>query len=233
MTELVLVPSPLVGPRTWTDVADVLRADGRTVHVADLRDVPTAPDAADEARRTLHSLLRDGAGRAALVLHSNAGLYAPLLVEAAQRDVEAVVLVDAGVAGAGPTVPLAPSRLLEHLAGLADADGLLPPWSRWWPADALAQVLPDPLVRAEVEAELRPVPLGYLHGRVPVPDVRVPSAYLRLSAAYDDELRTASARGWPTVSLDGGHLHQVVEPVEVARAIQVLLVTLGAGGGGR
>lgn len=233
MTELVLVPSPLVGPRTWTDVARVLRGDGRTVHVADLRDVPTAPDPADEARRTLRSLLRVAAGPVVLVLHSNAGLYAPLLVEAASRDVEAVVLVDAGVVGDGPTVPLAPARLLDHLAGLADEDGLLPPWSRWWPADALEQVLPDPRVRAEVEAELRPVPLGYLRGRVPVPDVRVPTAYLRLSAAYDDELRTASARGWPTASLDRGHLHQVVEPLAVTRAIQALLVTLGAGGDGR
>ncbi len=200
---LVLLPSPLLGPRVWQSVAGLLRAAGRETVVAAVGEVSTA-------------------GEVVLVPHSNAGLYVPGLTEG--RRVAGFVFVDAGLPPAGPgRVPLAPAAFREFLAGKADAGGLLPPWTQWW-GDGVDELFPDAATRAEVEAEQTRLPLAYFERTLPVPagwDGR-PGAYLAFGDTYADERAAAEARGWPTRTLDGGHLHMLIDPPAVATAIAAL-----------
>ena len=162
-----------------------------------------------------------------LVPHSNAGLYAAAL--AAARPVQAVVFVDAGLPSAAPATPTAPPGFRARLAGLAGDDGRLPPWTRWWPDQDLSQLFPDEDSRAAVEAEQRRLPLSYFDAEVPSPAgwERLPAAYLGFGETYADERTEAEARGWPVETLEGLHLHQLVDPGGVADALLRLLGRLG------
>ncbi len=203
MVDLLLVPSPLLGPSTWAPVAQLL--GGRVVRV-------------DEAVAAA-----DGLAEVVLVPHSNAGLWAPSLVE--QVGAVATVYVDAALPASAGAVPLAPPRFLEVLRGLADDDGLLPPWTGWWDAAEVDPLFPDPATRAAVAAEEPRLPLTYFTSTVDVPhgwDAH-PSAYLAFGATYAEEVAAATARDWPVTTLPGRHLHQLVAPAEVAAAITALV----------
>src|ERR1700694_4039093 len=103
----VLVHSPAVGPRTWSDVAAELRSQGNEVLVPSLLSVAMAPPPFwPEAVRCVRESLLDARNgtTVTLVLHSNAGLLAPVLVDGLGSRVEAIVFVDAGLpAREGPT----------------------------------------------------------------------------------------------------------------------------------
>ncbi|WP_200945060.1 MULTISPECIES: alpha/beta fold hydrolase [unclassified Nocardioides] len=200
----LLVPSPLLGPATWAPVAELL--GGRVVTV---------------------DAVEPGPADVVLVVHSNAGLHAPLL--ASRLGARATVYVDAALAGDGPDTGLAPPRFLDFLTGLADDDGLLPPWTHWWSEDDVRDLFPDPSTRARVEAEQPRLPLSYFSSRVEVPPgwADRPSAYLAFGETYADEIATARGRGWPVTVLRGRHLHQLVDPDEVAAAITDLVDRAG------
>jgi len=209
VTTLLLLNSPLVGPATWAPVAERLRSLGREVLVADPRSA-------------------EAAGQVVLVPHSNAGLFAPGLAD--RLDAVATVYVDAALADDAPDTAMAPSGLLAHLRTLMDADGMLPPWSHWWPADALDGLYPDEATRALVEREQPRLPLAYFNRRLPVPAdwSRRPAAYLAFGDTYADELARARALGWPVEQLDGRHLHLLHDPDGVAAAILRLEAALTA-----
>lgn len=220
---LVLVPSPLLGPAVWTGVARTLRRRGRDVVVPPAYgDLAGPDDVVDHLRRSVPADVP-----VVLVPHSNSGLYAAAL--AAERDVAAVVFVDAGLPSDEPATRTAPARFREFLASLAEPDGLLPVWTRWWPEDEVVALFPDPATRAEVEAEQHRVPLAYFDAAVPSPRgwADLPAAYLAFGHAYDAELAEAQRRGWPVRRLDGGHLHVLVDPAGVADALLGLLDELG------
>src|SRR6478609_6627759 len=143
MADLLLVPSPLLGPATWAPVADLL--GGRVATVDAVMGAST------------------GRSDVVLVVHSNAGLWAPLL--ASRLDVQATVYVDAALAGHGADTALAPPRFLELLETLADPDGVLPPWTQWWADDDVRDLFPDAATRAAVEAEQPRLPLSYFTSR--------------------------------------------------------------------
>ncbi|MBZ5740423.1 hypothetical protein [Nocardioides mangrovi] len=198
MVELILVPSPLLGPASWAPVADLLGARVATV---------------DELDRTQ-------AEGVVLVPHSNAGLHAPRLAE--RLGARATVYVDAALpAGGASDTALAPPRFLDFLSRLADDAGLLPPWSHWWDDADVDPLFPDAATRAAVEAEQPRLPVSSFETRVPVPDgwADRPSAYLAFGGTYAEEIRLAHDRGWPVLGLPGRHLHQLVAPAEVAAAI--------------
>ena len=101
---------------------------------------------------------------------------------------------------------------------------MLPPWTQWWDED-LSGLFPSQEVRDQVERGQPALPLSYFAGSLQAPpgwDDR-PGAYLGFGSAYAAELAAAAARGWPTHVLDGQHLHQLVDPDQVAAAIQELL----------
>ena len=224
VAHLVLLPSPLLGPAVWAPVADRLAARAWSVSVARLDGPVRSPD---DVLRGFGAELPDR--DAVLVAHSNAGLYVAAL--ATVRTVTGVVFVDAGLPSKYPVTPTAPPAFRERLGGLADEDGLLPPWTRWWPAAEVAALFPDPVTRVGVEDEQRRLPLSYFDAEVPSPSgwQSVPSAYLAFGDTYAEERAEATRRGWPVQTLEGEHLHMLMDPDQVADALRLLLVRLGLG----
>jgi hypothetical protein len=213
---LALLPSPLLGPRSWADVAAVLRAAGHEALVVDTGG--GTPDAVVAA--ALAGLPADRP--LVLVPHSNAGLYVPVL--AAARQVTGCVFVDAALPDPEGPTPTAPPGMRDQLALLAGPDGVLPPWTEWWGDADLSGLFPDPATRAEVVTEQPRLPLAYFEAVVPTPPWdHLRCAYLAFGTTYADEAARARAAGWRVTTLPGRHLHQLVDPVEVAASVVGLL----------
>jgi len=192
MTSFVLVPSPFVGPATWTPTADELRRRGH-----DVRDAPSAD--------------------AVLVGHSGAGPLLPSLGPATQY-----LFVDAALPHPGRSrFDVLGPDVETHLRAIGDGESV-PPWSEWFGPGVLDALVPDAAVRRAIAAELHRIPLSLLTEPLPTvagwPDA--PCAYLQLSAAYDVEAAEARAMGWPVEVLDGQHLDTAARPVPVADAIE-------------
>jgi hypothetical protein len=221
-TELVLLPSPLLGPSVWAPVAECLRQLGWPAGVAASTGARTPDD-------VLHGFLDGLPTESAVVLvpHSNAGLYVPSLCR--RRNVVATVFVDAALPPAEGTAPLAPAGLYEHLQARVGPEGLLPPWTQWWDAADTEALFPDQDVRRHVEAEQTRIPLTYFAADVQVPAgwLDVPGAYVAFGDTYADERRWCEERGWPVTTLTGRHLHMLVEPDEVATTVVTMLAALG------
>ena len=214
---LALLPSPLLGPRVWADVAARLRDTGR--------EVATPSARGGTPGEVLASLLGGlpAARDLILVPHSNAGLYVPAV--AAVRRVVGCVFVDAALPSEAGSTPTAPPALVQHLRTLAGPDGLLPGWTDWWSGADVDALFPSAQVRAEVEAEQARLPLSYFDATVPTPRwADLACAYLAFGATYDAEVARARAARWPVEVLDGRHLHQLVDPDAVAAAILRLQV---------
>jgi hypothetical protein len=216
-TTYLLLPSPLLGAATWSPVAEVLRGGGARVVVASTAGCSSPEQVLAAYVAALPA--EDGAD-VVLVPHSNAGYYAPIVAERAAA--AGVVYVDAALPPeTGPTV-LAPPDLYGFLVGLADDDGVLPPWTRWW-GDA-GGLFPDDATRAEVEAGQPRLPLAYFRGSLrPPPDWAArPGAYLAFGDTYVEERARATRLGWPVRRLDGGHLHLLHNPTACAAAVSEL-----------
>lgn len=202
MPTLALVPSPLLGPATWTPVADALRDAGWSVLTAGSARLGPTTTPSDVLAGLLAELPEDD--DLVLVPHSNAGLYVPALVE--QRRVAGVVFVDAGLPPAHGSVDLAPAHFLAHLRGQADADDVLPPWSQWFAEQDVVALFPTHDARVAVESEQPRLPLSYFTQALPVPVGwdRRPCAYLAFGDTYAEERAEAERRGWPVETLPGG-----------------------------
>lgn len=211
----MLLPSPLLGPAVWRPVAELLTERGHSVVVVGYPEQIRSPT--DVVDALLAQVPDD---ELVLVPHSNAGLYVGAL--AGSRPVRAVVYVDAALPGDEETTPTAPDSLREHLAGLADDEGLLPPWTRWWPEDEVAGLFPDPGTRETVEREQRRLPLSYFEAQVPTPPAwrTVRSTYLSFGQTYAGERARAERAGWPLATLPGDHLHMLHDPHAVADAVE-------------
>lgn len=231
---VVLLPSPLLGPSVWAPVAE--RLDAAHWSVAVCRQPGPVATARDALAGFLDAVPADRP--VVLVPHSNAGLFVPEV--ARQRDVVATLFVDAALppdVGAPATsgrTALAPTGLLDVLDGLADADGLLPPWTQWWTDADVDALFPDRATRSRVEREEPRLPLAYFRDTLAVPAgwTDSPNAYLAFGDTYTDEVAQAREWQWPVSSLDGGHLHMLVAPDAVAGAAVALLGQLGVGPAG-
>jgi len=214
----------LLGPAVWLPVAECLERDGWPVVVPPSPGVVSGP--ADVVERLLAHLPVDEP--LVLVPHSNAGLYVAAI--AAVRDVRGVVFVDAGLPSPDTVTATAPPAFREFLAGLADPAGVLPVWTSWWDGEDLSELFPDAVTRAAVEAEQVRLPLAYFEDSVASPTgwADLPCAYLAFGDAYAEERADAEARGWPTATLPGEHLHPLVDPDGVAEALVGLLGRLGS-----
>jgi hypothetical protein len=69
---------------------------------------------------------------------------------------------------------------VDHLATLADDEGILPPWTQWFDEQEVAPLFPDAATRAKVEAEQHRLPLTYFQSMMDVPGgwIDHPAAYL-------------------------------------------------------
>jgi hypothetical protein len=229
MTPVVaLLGSPLLGPAAWQPVAAELRARGPDV------EVPGAPATSRTPQDVLDAYLiglpadRD----LLLVAHSNAGLYVPALI--GQRSVVGYVLVDARLPPRSGPIPMARPGTLDNLAAMADDDGLLPPWTRWWPEADGDGLFPSAESRLRIEREQPRLPLSYFRSALIAPDGwdDGPGAYLAFSDAYAPDRDEAARRGWTVATRPGGHLHLLVDPTGVADEIDRLLAVRGYPMGG-
>jgi pimeloyl-ACP methyl ester carboxylesterase len=226
---LLLVHSPLVGCGTWAPIAEMLAGDGYAVAVPDLGGTVTAGPPYHWRQA---EVIRDSAGGrpAVLVGHSGAG---PLLATAAMMlggQARGYIFVDAGLPTPGRSwMETVPPELAAQLRGMADSEGWLPPWSRWWGADELAALLPDPALRRRFAAECPRLPLAMFEEPHPVVTgwPTAPGGYIQLSEAYDGEAARASELGWPVRRQFSHHLGLLTAPAQVARDLIELVNCLG------
>lgn len=223
MNGLLILPSPFLGPVAYAGLAESLHRLGVRARVA-------SHDGPVHAGTLVERWAEQATGDEDLVLvaHSNAGYLAPLVGRAAGAG--GVVFVDAALPPQRGPSNLAPPAFRRHLRELADDAGLLPPWTRWWSREDLAEVLPDPWWEW-LDPQLPRVPLGYVETEVEVPAgwEQTRCAYLALGpTAYGAELARARAAGWPVRVVPGAqHLHPLVHPEETARAVLELADLLG------
>jgi hypothetical protein len=220
----LFVHSPLLGPRTWAGVADRL-PDAAVPSLADIGagGPPFAPRIVAAVADGVATLPPDRP--VALIAHSRAGVFVPILVRDLPRAPAAVVFVEAATPPPGGRMRMASPRRLAELRAMA-SDGLLPPWTDWWPGADVGSLFPDEATRDAVLAEQPRLPLSFyeetsLHN--PPGWAELVRGYIQFSAAYADRAADARERGWPVVHLPGGHLHQLVDPDAVAGAIAALL----------
>lgn len=229
---IALLPSPLLGAASWRPVAAELSRRGHAL-VTVAWPAGRAPETHEDVLRDLLDAL-PADGPLVVVPHSNAGLFVPALTAA--RAVAGCVFVDARLPAATGAPSAAWPGHHEWLVSLADADGLLPPWTQWWTSagedSAVEGLFPSDAVRSEVEREQRRLPLSYFDQAPPVPPDwdRLPAAYLAFGDTYAEERADAAGRGWPVATLPGEHLHMLFDPPGVADAIEALLAAMPAAG---
>jgi hypothetical protein len=224
---LVFVHSPLVGPLTWRAVADRFAAAGRRTELPDLTGALAGPAPYLPRIAAAVTEVADPAGAPIVLIgHSGAGPLLPGIAAAVGVPVHALVYVDAGLPYPGQTwFERAPADLVAHLRGLASG-GSLPPWHEWFPADAVAGLLPEPALRDRFTAELVSLPVDYFNERMPPADWSGPAGYLLLSEAYRDDATRAAGRGMPVVERIRDHLAMVTAPDPVTAALRELLAAL-------
>jgi hypothetical protein len=223
---LTLVHSPLVGPAIWETLAQALRTRDHEVVVPDL--TATLSGGPPYCSRQVAAIAEAVGQRwTVLVAHSGAG---PLLAatRSALDDSHGYVFVDAGLPTPGMSwFESAPAELAAQLRDMA-RDGWLPPWSQWWPLQALEELLPDPELRTRFAAASPRLPLAMFEEVLPPaptwPDR--PCAYLRLSDAYRDPADRAPALGWPIIELASHHLAVLTDPELVVERLLELIAQL-------
>jgi hypothetical protein len=98
---------------------------------------------------------------------------------------------------------------------------VLPPWTDWFGAEAIFDLLPDTEIRTRLIEETPRLPLRAFEEVLPDitgwSDARC--AYVRLSETYLPEATQASEAGWHSVALAGNHLSIITQPATVAEAI--------------
>jgi hypothetical protein len=222
VSTFVLVHSPLVGPTTWSLVADELGARGVTVAL------PTLPE--DQRARfwRLHAEAVAGqvvaAGRPRVLVgqrglpvtaghrgcHRRHGLsvrarrWRPAARPRERRQPDRPAASCSAGAGRRARGPALRGQKLSHLG---DED--------------LLEEIPDQRLRAKVVAEVRPQPRQFWTEALPAipgwPDA--PCGYLELSPHYAATSAGAREQGWRYRHLRGGHFEMLVRPTDVADAI--------------
>ena len=221
MSTFVLVHSPLVRGLTWSPVAEELRRRGMEALTPALQqdDDAREPFLKQHARSVAHALRTLLADRPVILAgHSGAGPILPAIRLEAGRPVAAYLFVDAGLPENGEP-RLGSGDLAQHLRELNARGDRFPNWTD----EHLRAVVPDPGLRRDLLAELRPQPWAFWEGPIPVfagwPDV--PCAYLRFApnSAYDTAAAEARRHGWLYAELSGGHFHMLVDPTAVTEAL--------------
>ena len=229
----VLMHAPVLGPRSWESVAGELTRRGHEVVVPSMTGFAAdGPPYASAFQRRLAAQLPGGDRAVVLVAHSGGGKFAPYAADALGEREVCVVIADGGlppVAGNGRVVE---EWVLPLQRDLADDAGIVPPWPRWWPEEAVAAQFPDEATRAYVSAEAGALPLAFFEESLPpVPDSWAArrAGYLLFSEGYAQTAREAASRGWVVREVLGEHLHMLVDPAGVATALTGLAADLSSG----
>jgi hypothetical protein len=229
---IVLIPSPLLGPYSWSLVAQELVDRGwETVISIDLRDPLGREPAWRQTTGGVEASLRGVPSdrSVALIGHSNAGPLLPAIGSSLSQPIVAHLFVDARLPHGGM------SRLdaieAEDPDGSAQRRADLAAGRRYptWGDDDLRELVPDPERRRALLAELRPRGPEYWTEELPTVSrwPNAPCGYLQFSVPYKSAADRARRAGWPTRHLPAGHFHQVVDPCGVADALVELLTEQG------
>ncbi len=219
---LLFVHSPLVGPSSLRRLAEAAARAGHETALPDLTPMAASNRPHEVYRDLAVEAARALTGPPVVVGHSGAGAFLPAIGEAI-RETAGLVFVDALVPPAEGA-----HRTPDRLAALLDeqtVEGVLRPWLDWWPAEAVAELLPEAADRDELAADMPRVPRSFYDVPIAVPPgwSEQPCGYLRLSPAYDAELERARQWGWPTATLESTHLGTLTEPDRVL--VEVLGLT--------
>ncbi len=192
MPLFVLVHSPSVGPSTWQAVADRLRDAGHEAVVPSLLSVgqggpPYWPRVAASVRAGLSGT--DPSRPVVLAVHSNAGLFLPVIASELGRAVACSIFADASTSwwDEEDVAPMLPDPHVRQVV-----------------------VEEQPRLPLDYYLEVVPVPAGWDQLRC---------GYLLFSQAYEAQAAEARRRGWPVRTVPGEHLHQVVDPAGVTSAL--------------
>jgi len=234
--QVLLVHSPLLGRSSWGGVPARLAELGYAVAVPDLRPVLDSGPPFYERLFQVIAELADGGEAVAVVGHSRAGPLLPGALAKIGASRATAVFLDARLPHDGLT--WLETLTAERRAALLGSveNGFLPPWDRWFPAAALAELLPDQAIRQQFQDELRGLPAELLSEPMPRSawDGRAGAAYVQLSAAYRAIADQAHAAGWPVARYSMDHLAPLTRPREVAAAIaDSLTAAAAAADGGR
>ena len=219
----VLIHSPLVGPLTWSLVAEDMRRRGIDVLAPTLHDGDTGLPYWQQCATAMSGALEGVPADRALILigHSGAGPLLPAIGWSSGHRIGAYVFVDAGLPldgrsrldGMEASDPTTATHLRQHLA----AGGRFPEWSE----DDLRDALPDVRLRRQMVAELRPRPLAFFEEPIPGfangPDA--PCGYLKFSPPYAPDAERAQRDGWAYREIEAAHFHVLVDPAGVATAL--------------
>lgn len=215
----VLVHSPLTGPFSWRPVSDELQREGYRTVVPSLLPVLKRSWGFPKAiAQQVKEEVDESAARSPLILvaHSAAGAFLPVIASRLNHQIRAYIFVDARLPrrGASLSDDDAPQEA-QHRREMA-LDGMLPPWSEWFGAEAMREVLPDDDTRHRFLAELQPIPLALFEEKISFPASwpDAPCGYVRLSEFYGPLAQEAAARGWPVMAVDRQHLHLLVDPID-------------------
>jgi hypothetical protein len=222
--DFVLVAGPLVRASSWEPTAEHLRAAGCRVQVPDILAHHAPPPA---WRAWTQCLLDHMAPTREMILvgHSSASVLAADL--ATRVPARSVIIVDGEVPPSrGPASPVRPA-LRDYIQSLAEANGSLPVWSKWFSGDpqrtslvGLDILARDPAAFAEFERELPKMHVDWFDDTIDLASWdQIPAGLIQTSGIYDHAAAEARRRGWPVTRLHGTHLHPTLCPAETAEAI--------------
>ncbi|MGR0220056.1 alpha/beta fold hydrolase [Agromyces sp. ZXT2-6] len=219
MSEIALLGSVFLPGSTFDPLAEALEQRGHHVRIANAAHASTAHDALEAYRAALDH------GRGTVgVAHSNAGAYVPAL--AASGCLDSAVFMDAVLPGpGGGTRPVVRPDLGDLLRPRV-VDGALPRWTEWWPIEDVRALFPDAATFTAVHAATPRIPAGYLDDTVEVPAgwmSGLRAGFLAFGEAYADERRLAESLGWPTHTIELGHLGHLLRPDAVADELTALV----------
>jgi hypothetical protein len=224
---IILVTGPLVGASRWSLTADRLRAAGAHVRVPDvLARLGSAPSWSAWTSHLADMVSVDE--EPILVGHSSASTLVADL--ATKMPVRGLIIVDGDIPPACGSAAPVRATFRDVIAGLADEDGLLPPWSQRWHKDrrraqlvGIDALALDPQSFESFEKDLPRMTLSWFDDVIDLaPWDHVPAGYIQVSAIYDHAAEEALRRAWPVRRMQGTHLHPTLKPDETAAAIQAV-----------
>ena len=208
---ICLLPSPLATSAVAGPLAVALRERGHEAVVAD--------NGGTDPGQVLARFVAAARGAAVVVPHSNAGRFGPAVADAVGAR---LVCLDSLLPGREPD-----PGWLEFLRSRERPDGLLAPWSTWWPREDIQAVVGEHWKLLTTD-EPR-VPLSLLTEQPPAPEnwLAQRSGYVAFGHAYDEQKMLVEAHHWEVRRLNGMHLHLLIAPDEVAEALLEVASRLG------
>ncbi len=163
----LLVHPPLLGPAVLAPLAAELRRRGTDVAVPDLRGLVQDPASDAPSAAGWPHRWAAGVGAADVAVgFSGAGIVLPAV--AAACGARRVVWLDAVLPPSSGTARW-PADVRARIGPLTGDDGRVADWTTWWGPDAMAELLPDPVVRSAVLAEGHRLPADLWAAGVAVP----------------------------------------------------------------